>query len=77
MRVRRACVRRVWVWDWPELVTSGLACEYDFLKVACECMERPVCAVHLYVRTSGMCRGCEIVHNVRVWREMQTCIHEG
>ena len=39
-------------------------------------MERPVCVVHLYVRTFGMRRACEIVRCTLMWREMQTCIHE-
>ena len=39
-------------------------------------MERPVCVVHLYVRTFGMRRACEIVRCTLMWREIQTCIHE-
>ena len=35
-----------------------------------------MCVVHLYVRTFGMRRACEIVRCTLMWREMQTCIHE-
>ena len=39
-----------------------------FVIVQCvfECMERAVWAMHLYVRTFGVRRGCEIVHCARV-----------
>ena len=58
------------------MVASRLSCEYDFVEFACLCMERPVCVVHLYVRTFSMRRACEIVRCTLMWREIQTCIHE-